>query len=87
MEYNFSELSVNTIEKTEKQLTSLKKKFVKELNLALGVIRNQVTDDQIDLISTKVSDAWNDEMNRQICMMTECMNKIQKSITSILNRG
>lgn len=78
MDYNFSGLCSDQIEKLEKRLLSLRKVFIKEYVVALNVINNPVANDNRGAIKIEIEDLLNDTANKTSIFYTECMNKIQR---------
>ncbi len=78
MEYDFSGLCADQIDKLEKRLSSLKKLFMKEYIIALNVINNRNANDNRNIIKTEIDDLFNDVANKSSIFYTECMNKIQR---------
>jgi len=84
MDYDFSGLCADQIEKIEKRLISLKKTFIKEYAVALNVINNKNANENRGDIKTKIDDLFNDTANKAQIFYTECMNKVKKVLTENL---
>lgn len=78
MEHDFSIMCNDQIEKLEKRLTSLKKSFLKEYDLALNVINNTQANENRGTIKIELEDLLNDTAKKASIFYTECMNKIQR---------
>ena len=84
MDYDFSVLCNDQIEKLAKRLESLNKSFVKEYKLALGVINNQETNDHYNEIIVEVEDLLRDQVNKSSIFYTETLNKVQRVLSKYL---
>lgn len=84
MDYDFSGLCADQIEKLGKRLESLKKAFIKEYVVALNVINNATANDKRGEIKTEIDDLFNDTANKASIFYTECMNKVQRVLTKNL---
>lgn len=84
MDYDFSGLCANQIEKIEKRLTSLKKAFIKEYTVALHVINNKHLNDKLGTLKVEIDDLFNDTGNKASIFYTECMNKVQRLLATNL---
>ncbi len=81
MNYDFSGLCADQIEKLEKRLKSLNKSFTKEYVMALVVINHEKTNQNMPEIMVEVNDILNDVSNKCAIFYTEAMNKIQRSLS------
>lgn len=84
MDYDFSGLCADQIEKIEKRLTSLKKAFLKEYSIALNVINNENANEHREEIKTKISDLLNDTANKSVIFYNECMRKVQGNLAEFI---
>jgi hypothetical protein len=84
MDYDFSGLCADQIEKLDKRLASLKKAFIKEYVVALNVINNKNANDNRGAMKTEIDDLFNDVGNKASIFYTECMNKVQRVLTTNL---
>lgn len=84
MDYNFSDLCADQIEKLDKRLASLKKTMIKEYAIALNVINSPTANDQRGAIKTEIEDILNDVANKASIFYTEALNKVQKVLTKHL---
>lgn len=78
MDYDFSGLCVDQIEKLEKRLQSFKKACIKEYEIILHAINHPIANEHIGSIKTEVDDLFNDCTNKASIFFTECMNKSQR---------
>jgi hypothetical protein len=85
MDYNFSGLCADQIEKLEKRLDNLKKACIKEYVVALNVINNKSVNERRSDIKTQIDDLFNDTKNKTSGHYTKCMNEVQRILTSSLN--
>lgn len=84
MDYDFSGLCADQVEKLEKRLDSLKKSFIKEYMVAINVINNPIANEKKGAIGIEIDDLFNDTKNKASIFYTECMNKVKKVLTSNL---
>jgi hypothetical protein len=85
MDYDFSGLCADQIAIIEKRLESMAKKFVKEYHVALNVINNSVVNEMRAEVAQEVEDVLRDTCNKSVIFFTECMNKVQRSLTKHLS--
>jgi hypothetical protein len=78
MEYDFSGLCADQIEKIDKRLESLRKSFIKEYMIALNIINCSKANDNREEIKVQINDILFDTANKSFIFYTECMNKVQK---------
>lgn len=78
MDYDFSGLCGDQIEKVGKRLDALKKAFIKEYMIALNIINCSKANDKRDEIKTQIEDILSDTANKSSIFYTECMNKVIK---------
>lgn len=78
MDYDFSGLCSDQLEKLAKRLYSLNKSFVKEYKLALNVINNAKANDHRNETFTEVEDLLRDQVGKTEVFYTETLNKIQR---------
>lgn len=78
MDYDFSQLCADQIEKLVKRLESLKKSYLKEYMVALRVVNHANVNDNIETISVQVDDLFRDEIRKSNILWIECMNKVQR---------
>lgn len=81
MDYDFSGLCADQLEKLSKRLTSLKKSFLKEYEIALHVINNRHANEKMGEIMIGVDDILNDVARKTAIFYTEGMNKVQHNLT------
>lgn len=85
MDYDFSGLCADQIEKVEKRLNALSKAFIKEYNLALNVINHPKANGVRGEITQEVQDELRDTTNKSVIFFTECMNKVVRSLSKNLD--
>ena len=77
MEYDFSNLCDDQLEKLLKKLESLQKANIKDYKLALTVINDLETNEKLSEILVESLDLFSD-VNKQICSLyANTLNKIQ----------
>ena len=84
MDYDFSKISMETITKTEKKLNSIRKNFNKELDIALDFLGEKLSSDQRNQLDQEIGDLWRVEVDRQVALLTECLNKIHRVLINYL---
>lgn len=84
MEYDFSTLCCDQLEKLKKRLESLNKSFIKEYKLALNVINNTKANKNREQIYIQVEDLLRDQVGKSEFFYTETLNKVQKVLTQHL---
>lgn len=84
MDYDFSGLCADQLEKLAKRLISLNKSFVKEYKLALNVINNPKSNDHQNETFTEVEDLLHDQVGKTEIFYTETLNKIQRVLSKYL---
>lgn len=84
MEYDFSCLCADQLEKLAKRLQSLNKSFVKEYKLALNVINNPVANEHRSETFVEVEDILRDQVGKTEVFYTETLNKIQRVLAKHL---
>lgn len=77
MEYDFSGLCADQLEKLKKRLESLNKACIKEYKLALNVINNPTSNEHRGEIMVSVEDHMRDVVGKCEIFYTETMNKVQ----------
>ena len=77
MDYDFSGLCADQLEKLGKRLASINKAFVKEYRMALNVINNPKANEHGLSIFTEVEDLLRDQVGKSEIFYTETFNKIQ----------
>jgi hypothetical protein len=85
MDYDFSGLCADQVEKLQKRLVTLKKAFMKEYDIALNVINKAGINEKRGAIKTEIDDLFNDVSNKASIFYTECMNKVQRVLTNNLS--
>ena len=84
MDYDFSGLCADQLEKLRKRLESFNKAIVKEYNLALNVINSANANDHRGEITIEVEDLLRDQIKKTEIFYTETMNKVQRVLTKFL---
>jgi hypothetical protein len=84
MDYDFSGLCADQIEKVRKRLESINKKFVKEYELALNVINHDESNEHRGEIFVEVEDSLRDVVKKCEIFYTEAMNKVARSLSKHL---
>lgn len=78
MDYDFSGLCADQVERLDKRLESLKKSFVKDYAFALNIINNPIANDKRSEIRVQVEDILNDVAKKASIFYVEAMNKVQR---------
>ena len=76
MDYDFSGLCADQLEKLKKRLEALHKSFVKEYELALRVINNPEMD--VNVMVQSVRDLLHDQANKCEIFYNKTFNQIQQ---------
>jgi hypothetical protein len=84
MDYDFSVLCRDQLDRLNKRLESTHKSFVKEYKLALGVINNSNVNSHWDEIVTEVNNLLSDQVNKCEITYTETFNKVQRVLGKYL---
>lgn len=84
MDYDFSGLCADQLEKLKKRLESLNKTYVKEYKMALNVINNPNANEHRGEIMVSIEDHLRDVVGKCEIFYTESMNKIQKELVKFL---
>ena len=84
MDYDFSGLCSDQLEKLTKRLQSLNKSFVKEYKLALNVINNSVANDHRSETMIEIEDLLRDQIGKTEIFYTETFIKVQRSLGKYL---
>lgn len=84
MDYDFSVLCQDQLEKLNKRLSSLHKSFVKEYKMALNIINNPVANEHRGETIVGVEDLLRDVVGKCEIFYTESMNKIQRELAKHL---
>jgi hypothetical protein len=80
MDYDFSGLCADQLEKLAKRLTSLNKSFVKEYKMALNVINNAKANEHRSETLVAIEDHLRDQVGKTEIFYTETLNKIQREL-------
>lgn len=84
MDYDFSGLCADQIDKLAKRLQSLNKTFVKEYKMALNVINNPQANDKRSETIIEIEDLLRDQIGKSEIFYTETLNKVQKCLGKYL---
>jgi hypothetical protein len=84
MDYDFSGLCLDQLEKLVKRLHSLNKSFIKEYKLALNVINNASANENRSEIFLAVENLLLDQIKKSEIFYTETLNKVQHELTKHL---
>lgn len=84
MDYDFSTLCNDQLEKLRKRLISLNKSYVKEYKLSLNVINNANANEHRSEVMTEIENLLSDQVNKSEIFYTETLNKIQRSLGKYL---
>jgi hypothetical protein len=84
MDFDFSGLCGDQLEKLNKRLISLNKSFVKEYKLALNVINNAKQNERRNEILTEIEDLLRDQIGKSEIFYNETLNKIQRVLSKHL---
>lgn len=84
MDYDFSGLCSDQLEKLTKRLQSLNKAFVKEYKLALNVINNPKANEKRSETMIEIEDLLRDQIGKTEIFYTETLNKVQRSLSKYL---
>lgn len=84
MDYDFSGLCADQLEKLRKRLESSNKAFMKEYKIALDVINNPEQHEHRGEIMIGVEDQLRDVVKKCEIFYTETMNKVQRELSKFL---
>lgn len=84
MDFDFSGLCADQLDKLKKRLQSLNKSFVKEYKLALNVINNPSANEHRNETFLQVEDFLRDQVGKCEIFYTETFNKIQRELAKYL---
>ena len=84
MDYDFSGLCADQLEKLKKRLESLNKFCIKEYKLALNVINNPIANEKRGEIFVEVEDLLRDQVSQCEILYTETLNRVQRSLAKYL---
>jgi hypothetical protein len=84
MDYDFSSLCADQLEKLGKRLKSLNKACLKEYEVALNVINHPAEHEHRGETMVSAEDLLNDVANKCQIFYTENMNKIQRELAKHL---
>lgn len=78
MDYDFSVLCNDQLEKVSKRLETLYKNFIKDYTMTLGVINNQAVNEKMGEILLGCCDIFRDQIKKDEIFWLETMNKVQR---------
>lgn len=78
MDYDFSSVCGDQLEKLVKRLNALNKLFLKEYKMALNVINNAQANEHRNEIFVEVEDLLRDQVGKCEIFYTETLNKVQR---------
>lgn len=84
MDYNFSSISVDTINSVENKLQKICEKMVTDINNFILVLNNQAVAERSGQMNTVVRDILRDQVRVSVLQFTETMNKVQKALAQFL---
>ncbi len=84
MDYDFSGLCADQMEKLNKRLTALHKAYVKQYEFALNIINNSNQNEHRKPILQEAESILWDQLSRIEIFYTEAMNKVQKVLAQHL---
>jgi hypothetical protein len=84
MEFDFSGLCADQLEKLAKRLQSLNKSFIKEYKLALNVINHPVANEHRNETFVTIEDLLRDQVGKCEIFYTETLNKVQRELAKYL---
>jgi uncharacterized protein YejL (UPF0352 family) len=80
MDYDFSTLCADQIEKLQKKLISINKSFMYEYKLSLNVINNRIANDHRGEIANEVEDLLSDQVTKCCVQYMETLRKVQSAL-------
>jgi hypothetical protein len=78
MDYDFSGLCADQLEKLEKRLTSIQKANIKEYCIALNVLNSPQEHEARSQTKQEINDIFNDVNTKLAIIYTEALNKVQR---------
>lgn len=84
MDYDFSGVCADQLEKLKKRLEALNKAYIKEYKLALNVINNPVANEHRGETIVEVEDLLRDQVGKCEIFYTETLNKVQRVLAKHL---
>lgn len=84
MDYDFSGLCSDQLEKLAKRLASLNKSFIKEYKLAMNVINSHEANEHRGEIFIEIEDLLRDQVGKSEIFYTETLNKVQRVLSKHL---
>lgn len=84
MDYNFSGVCADQLEKLKKRLEALNKTYIKEYKLALNVINSASANEHRNETFVEVEDLLRDQVGKCEIFYTETLNKVQRALAKHL---
>ena len=84
MDYDFSGVCADQLEKLKKRLEALNKAYIKEYKLALNVINNPIANEHRGETIIEVEDLLRDQVAKCEIFYTETLNKVQRVLAKHL---
>jgi len=84
MEYNFSTLAADNLEKIESRFTKLSKSILKEYLLALSVINSESVNKNWETIELTISDIFHDSVHKSLINWTQSLKLIEELLGKYL---
>ena len=84
MDYDFSGLCSDQIEKLTKRLESLHKSFMKDYCLSLNVINNPTANEHREETFIEIIDLLHNQISKSAILYTETLNKVQRLLSKHL---
>lgn len=81
MDYDFSSLCEEQLEKLQKRLTGLNKSFIKEYKIVLNVINNETEREHRSETVVEIEDILRDLYGKCDIFYTQAMGKIQSALS------
>ena len=78
MDYDFSGLCADQLEKLEKKLVSIQKSNIKDYCVALNVLNNKQEQQNRGSTKQEINDIFNDVNTKLAIIYTEALNKVQR---------
>lgn len=84
MDYDFSGVCADQLEKLKKRLESLNKAYIKEYKLALNVINSPVANEHRKETFIEIENLLSDQVGKSQIFYTETLNKVQRVLAKHL---
>jgi hypothetical protein len=80
MDYDFSGLCADQLEKLRKRLDAFNKTLVRDYKLGLNIINNPIANEHRGETIIEVEDHLRDVVNKTEIFYTEALNKVQRTL-------